>query len=221
MVHEDTTATVRSKLTWPAKPTLTAQGTVQYEPIDRLKIGTLLEPRWTDGQAKRGIYNNLNIQAMTEHDPHYSTHHWTSSKVTGKARKVAFKMDNSLIWHMKKAHERGAKYFNFPATSPLCPLCRSTEDGTSHIFGECTHPCMKGLKAHHISRHNKAVQIIQKTMMAGPLGGWYTIMDATTREDLPEDCAGQRLPGWMVPDLPTATTDMFRPDTRHTYPSSP
>ena len=70
------------------------------------------------------------------------------------------------------------------------------------------------MKAHHISRHNKADQIIQKAMTAGPLGGWYTIMDATTREDLSEDCAcaGHRLPDWMFPGLPTATTDLFRPD---------
>lgn len=102
--------------------------------------------------------------------------------------------------------------------SDQCGLCahihrsRGTEPerGTAgHLTGHCSHPKLVGAR---IAKHNTAVRIIAECLHHGNNGGGYMIMDATSRADLPEYCAGLRPPSWLCPQISAGDRDRMRPD---------
>jgi hypothetical protein len=78
-------------------------------------------------------------------------------------------------------------------------------DSVGHLLRGCDHPHARGNK---ILRHDGGVKIIQKAISKGPTGGFYMIMDAGKGSDLPEGVMGKRIPQWLLPDLPTDTTEL-------------
>jgi len=51
--------------------------------------------------------------------------------------------------------------------------------------------------------------MIQDSILRGPLGNFYTIMDATAHDKLPPGVQGTRLPSWILPGQPHPP---YRPD---------
>jgi hypothetical protein len=113
------------------------------------------------------------------------------------------------LWTASRALMMKLPYINASGhnVDGLCPLCRSAPDSPGHILGACP-----ALAAYHISRHNKAVCFIQDAVRNGSLGGCFTIMDATSLSDLPDDIAGSRIPAWMLPNVDPAFRARLRPD---------
>jgi hypothetical protein len=68
------------------------------------------------------------------------------------------------------------------------------------------------MQAHYISRHNGAVQRLTKLIHTGNLQNCYTIMDATAADALPRGVSTNRIPAWILPDVPEATRLKMRPD---------
>ena len=89
-----------------------------------------------------------------------------------------------------------------------CPICHMANDTAGHWLGSCDNP---KFKSYYISRHNKAVCLIQETFFNGSKGGCYTIMDATAESDTPDGVARTRIPSWMLPSIPICTLLLLRP----------
>jgi hypothetical protein len=68
------------------------------------------------------------------------------------------------------------------------------------------------MQAHYISRHNGAVQKLLKLIRTGRMQNFYTIMDATAADALPAGVSDNRIPAWILPDVPEATRLKMRPD---------
>ena len=74
------------------------------------------------------------------------------------------------------------------------------------MLGECRNPDIKSMI---IKRHNDAVQLLYKAVLASDIGGCYAIMDAG---HLPGETIHDRIPGWMLPNTPEAERTKMRPD---------
>ena len=74
--------------------------------------------------------------------------------------------------------------------SAVQTLCGAADSG-GHILGGCYNP---QLSAMYIKRHNIAVQTIARTLSRGKHGGGYMVMDATSRDHLPDYADSTRLP---------------------------
>jgi hypothetical protein len=68
------------------------------------------------------------------------------------------------------------------------------------------------MKAAYITRHNKALQIIQRSILHGPKGGSFLIMDATSSSALPYGVSFTRIPKCFLPSLSDDLRLQFRPD---------
>jgi hypothetical protein len=70
----------------------------------------------------------------------------------------------------------------------------------------------------YINRHNKAVKLIYRAILKGPMGGLEAFMDAGDQEDMPRQVP-TRLPIWLKPNSLTADQwRKFRPDILLTDP---
>jgi hypothetical protein len=209
-VTDSTTDQAYSKVAWPHTVRTDPEGSSSLWALDNLTHGLkdYLLPKWHTGQSKVGLYATINKQELPKMCKEESAAMWTSPAVTFKNCTHVFKAQHGLVWNRRKAFARGAPYMGQKCTTPKCPLCPLT-DGTAHILGECTHPQMV---AHRISRHNQAVLILQKALQKGNLGGFVTILDATTKADLPEDCIDTRVPAWVLPKVSEADRTKLRPD---------
>ena len=95
-----------------------------------------------------------------------------------------------------------------PPSDDRCPICHKEQDGSSHILAGCSHPVFKGM---YINRHNKAVQLIQKAIAKGTLGGLPMCMDAGTCEAAAS--IPNRPPEYLKPsNLSTEQWNKYRPD---------
>ena len=74
------------------------------------------------------------------------------------------------------------------------------------MLGECRNPDIKSMI---IKRHNDAVQLLYKAVLASDIGGCYTIMDAG---HLPGETIHDRIPRWILPNTPGAERTKMRPD---------
>ena len=63
-----------------------------------------------------------------------------------------------------------------------------------------------------ISRHNKAVVLIQEAIASGSSSGCDTIMNAIARDNLPPGVADTHVPQWLLPLVPAETRSLLRPD---------
>jgi ribonuclease HI len=210
MVTDPTTDQAYSKVAWPHIVKKDTKGGSSLWALDNLTNGLKdhLLPKWHTGQSKVGLYATLNQQELPKMCKEECAAMWTSPAITFKNCTHVFKAMQGLVWNRKRAFARGAPYMGKKCMTPKCPLCPLI-DGTAHILGECTHPQMI---AHRISRHNQAVLILQKALQKGTLGGFVTILDATAKSDLPEDCIDTRIPAWVLPKVPEADRTKLRPD---------
>jgi hypothetical protein len=99
--------------------------------------------------------------------------------------------------------------------SPFCHICYK-HDGSlvtanhEHLLGSCKHKDLANL---YIKRHNVALAKIQHTVhQRSPLGAFYTIMDASSKQSLPPGVSDTRLPKWVLPQIDTDTLNKLRPD---------
>ena len=68
------------------------------------------------------------------------------------------------------------------------------------------------MKACYITRHNTALLIIQRAILRGNMGGFFTVMDATAADSLPCGVAFTRIPKAFLPSLSDDARLKFRPD---------
>jgi hypothetical protein len=114
-----------------------------------------------------------------------------------------------------------AKQINYPYRTAagnnktdVCHICHrrkhSQRDTQGHLLSACTHPDLAAL---YIKRHNLALCMIQRSVNThSDLGNCYTIMDATTKEDLPPGVASNRIPPWVLPSISDEVHNRLRPD---------
>ena len=87
----------------------------------------------------------------------------------------------------------------------ICPITMVR----SHWLGSCSQP---HLTSAYISRHNRALCLLQHTLSTSSPTAWYTIMDATSSSRLPPSVSATRIPSWLLPSVPPATLSKLRPD---------
>ena len=68
------------------------------------------------------------------------------------------------------------------------------------------------MTASYITRHNKALLTIQRAILKGTKGSYFTIMDATAADSLPCGVAFTRIPKAFLPSLSDDARLRFRPD---------
>ena len=112
---------------------------------------------------------------------------------------LTFTNQTACRWKIKR---------NGVANTTTCPLCPG-QDGCSHMFGGCQHPNMK---AHYISRHNRAARVLFDAIQRGNLGGSFCMWDESKYKSLPDVVSGVRPPIWMLPHITKDTRDKMRPD---------
>lgn len=64
----------------------------------------------------------------------------------------------------------------------------------------------------YIERHNKTVRTIYRAFSNGLKGMGYTVMDASSVDELPAGVSSTRLPSWLLPELAEEDREMMRPD---------
>ena len=165
------------------------------------------------GMAKTdGIYSSLWKNASPHLHPPCSAHFWTSSAHTWKEKVQLFKARWGHLWSRKLAYRYRKAYAREtqPPTSGHCPHCTGNHDGASHMLAGCPHP---KFKASYISRHDRAVKLLQTALSKGSMGNCITYMDTGKREDLPTGVAGKLLPNWLRPPaIPRGNWRRYRPD---------
>jgi len=197
---EPTTSTPYQTVAWPAKES-EGDSHFFFENLTAA-VKTHLRPELQSGQTKETLYVTLNREALRLTDPGISNHMWEDSSISHQSCIHTFKLRWGLIWNRKKA------MMCKKVSDARCPLC-TEEDGCSHIFGGCLHRTMKG---HYIARHNKAVLLIHKAIQHGALGGSLCIVDATKDDELPEGVESNRVPDWLLPNVPRESGTRMRPD---------
>lgn len=161
-----------------------------------------LSPALQAGRSNDTMYVKLNREALLMADGKLSFHQWVDPTVPHQTCRHAYMAIWGLPWNQKKAFR-----YNRAANS-TCPLCPE-EDGTTHMYSACLHKNMQG---HYISRHNKAVLIIYEGIQQGAMGGSLCIIDATRKDELPDDAESSRMPEWLLPTTPAEDRKRMRPD---------
>ncbi|HSG19607.1 MAG TPA: RNase H family protein [Burkholderiaceae bacterium] len=106
-----------------------------------------------------GLYATTWLTALPNLDNGQSHRFWGDTNLTWKNKMDLLRLRWGTYWTAKLAHRYRLPYFGQSADTPLCPLCRADTDGARHTLGGCRHPEMR---AAYISRHNKAVQLLQR-----------------------------------------------------------
>ena len=136
---------------------------------------------------------------------------WHTSSCTFSQIRNILLIRFSQLWTSARAASRGLPYAHISPCRPpgSCPICPHTSDTTGHILGGCSHPHLKAL---YISRHNSALRLLHRAVLAGSLANSVIILDACSRVRLPVGVYGTRLPTWLLPSVPSALLKKLRPD---------
>ena len=156
-------------------------------------------------------------QAMnTASETAISNHMWSCSSTPFRMIKNILNIRSNTLWTAARALLCKKSYTTKAGSRSdgLCPTCLSSHtprpaDTVGHILGSCTHPDMK---ASYITRHNKALVLIQRQVHNGSKGGCFTVMDATRETDLPTGVSYTRLPKCFLPNTPENVRLRYRPD---------
>ena len=137
-------------------------------------------PDLTDGACKRtATYTHQQIM-NTLCIPAVSNYMWKTAACPFWMIKNIINIRARTLWTATRAKLCHLPYRTKAGTTSdgNCPICQTdpAPDTPGHILGSCSH---KDMKACYITRHNKALLIIQRAILRGPLGGSFTIMDAT------------------------------------------
>ena len=164
----------------------------QYVPSLLDGVKRAITPKYSGGRAaKKGVYVTAWAMAVPATHKPSNAYMWKDSQVTWGQCMRTMRARWGLLWNQNLAYKCKM------APSPNCPLCGQV-DSISHLLGGCSHPVARAMK---ISRHDESVKLIQKAIALGPLGGFYTVMDAGAERDLPEDVSGKRVPMWILPPI--------------------
>ena len=161
---------------------------------------------------KAGVYTTLWDDQLPTLQGGPSSHFWQDSTLTWPQKLNLLRARWGHLWNKKLAYRYKMPYAGSlgPVANGNCPLCKTTQDGASHIMAGCTHPQMK--KA-YIKRHDLAVKLIQRAISKGGMGGCLQVMDAGKLEELPPTVWGKRLPPTLCPpSCPLAEWARMRPD---------
>lgn len=169
----------------------------------------------TPHSTLKGIYATMWTQTASQILPHASHHFWNSTTITWPQKIQTLKARWGRLWNKKLAYRWHMQYGTdpLPATNDLCPICRASPDGASHILAGCSQ-----FKGHYISRHDKAVKLICKGISKGQLGGHTLVLDAGA-DTLPAG-ATKRMPTEMrPPHVAPRAWRKLRPDIALIHPS--
>lgn len=166
-------------------------------------------PATCAGASSHGHYTTLQESIHSTAEPSVSNWLWSTASCPWRMIKTVLAVRYGTLWTASRALMMNLPYITASSRNVdgLCPVCRSAPDTPGHILGACP-----ALTAYHISRHNKAVCFIQDAVKNGSMGGCFTIMDATSLTDLPDDVADTRIPSWMLPGLDPTIRARLRPD---------
>jgi len=156
----------------------------------------------------KGIYATNWLNVLPTLLP-VSHHFWSVTTIPWNLKLQTHKARWGRLWNKKLAYRWGKPYGTCPtpATSDMCPICRETQDGASHILAGC-----KAFKGHYIARHDKAVQLIGKGVSKGSLGGHKLVMDAGAEAKLPPGVSKQLPQQLRPPHLTPLQWTKYRPD---------
>jgi hypothetical protein len=151
-----------------------------------------ITPALSGGQAaKQGVHATAWGMAVPLMHRPSNSRMWKDPQIKWGQIMRTMKARWGVLWNQKLAFQ-----YKMAAT-PNCPLCNRM-DSVGHLLGGCDHPVARAMK---IARHDESVKLIQKAIALGPLGGYYTVMDAGTERDLPEDVTGKHIPTWLLPPI--------------------
>lgn len=212
-VQEWVTPLAYQSITWPATcPDSEGDNGDTYYCNDLSPaIKSHLMPTLQAGKTNNSLYVQLNKKVYENAHAGHSNFMWNKgSNVPFQTIKMVFQARWGTTYHQGRAvqFKQRDRSTGMPLSNPACRLC-GRPDGPVHTFAGCLHP---QIKAHTISRHNKAVQIIHKAIGTGELGGSYCIVDATKQDHLPAGVASNRLPAWLLPNVDATTLAKLRPD---------
>ena len=170
-------------------------------------------PDLTDGACKRTATYAHQQLMNTLCLPAVSNYMWQTATCPFWMIKNIINIRSRTLWTATRAHLCHLPYTTKAGTclDGNCPICETgtAPDTAGHILGSCNHPDMN---KQYITRHNKALHIIQRAIFRGPKGGYFTIMDATSVDNLPCGVAFTRIPKAFLPALTENVRSKYRPD---------
>ena len=170
-------------------------------------------PDLTDGACKRTATYAHQQLMNTLCLPAVSNYMWQTATCPFWMIKNIINIRARTLWTATRAHLCHLPYITKAGTclDGNCPICETgtAPDTAGHILGACNHPDMN---KQYITRHNKALQMIQRAILRGPKGGSFTIMDATSADNLPCGVAFTRIPKAFLPELTETVRSKYRPD---------
>jgi len=163
-----------------------------------------------------GTYATIWLQTFPQILPQVSNHFWATPTVPWSLKMQVHRARWGRLWNKKLAYRWKLPYATstHPPTNDHCPICRTAQDGASHILAGCS-----AFLGHYISRHDAAVKIIWKSISQGLLGGYTAVMDAGTTADLPNGVTKTMPSALCPPNIQPAEWAKFRPDIALIHPS--
>ena len=170
-------------------------------------------PDLTDGACKR-TPTYIHQQVMNSMCiPEVSNYMWKTAACPFWMIRNIVSIRARTLWTATRANLCHIPYRTKAGTTSdgNCPICQAgtAPDTPGHILGSCNHSDMT---ASYITRHNKALMTIQRAILRGSKGSYFTIMDATAADSLPCGVAFNRIPKAFLPSLPDDDRLRFRPD---------
>jgi hypothetical protein len=172
-------------------------------------------PHLTDGTCKatatytRQQTMNTLCNSDVSNSMWSSSPYWIIKNIVNIRAGLVWTSARAKLCHIPYRTKAGSR------TDGHCPIClpHSTPspvpDTVGHVLGSCSHPDMKAL---YITRHNQALHIIQRSVLHGPKGGSFLIMDATSSSALPYGVSFNRIPKCFLPSISDDLRLQFRPD---------
>jgi ribonuclease HI len=195
-------------LIWPATSCTQEDGTKRYTYAANLN-------KWARDKA----YNTQHCTAPEKGIYAKAWHAATSTSLCGKhshrfwdnqpinVARTVMRLRWGREYNAKNAMHMNKPYASNGKLDGICPLPRcGLPDGCGHMLGGCLNPDIRSMI---IKRHNDAVQLLYKAILASDLGGCYAVMDAG---HMPGEMLHSRIPKWMLPNTPDTERARMRPD---------
>ena len=195
-------------MAWPAEEYVKDDGTTAYRYAANLN-------KWARAKAYNAELNReptsgryaalWHDAAKTDLNNKYSHNFWDNQP--SNVSRTIMRLRWGKEYNAKHALQMKKPYASNGRMDGVCPLDKCGEpDGCGHMLGGCRNPTIRSII---IKRHNEAVQLIYKAILASDIGGSYTVMDAG---HLPGETLHSRIPGWMLPNTPDDVRRRMRPD---------
>ena len=172
LIRDDSHNIPYQTIAWPAHPAGPNDQHPDYFTNSTAAIKTHLMTQLQAGRSNRSLFVELNEEANKLAHKKHSNYMWEPSSRTPA---LTVRRTWMLRWGLTFTNQTACRWKikrNGVAATTTCPLCPG-QDGCSHMFGGCQHPNMK---AHYISRHNRAARMLFDAIQRGNLGGFFLYM---------------------------------------------